>query len=379
MRLGVNMAILEQLRCENCGAPLNVYIPFRRATCEHCGSNYYLDNIQTLSDTNGILADNPKDIEIIRDELSSPLSMIDMPDPYIIKQAVCLIAGVSFMTGKSYEMYGFGYDGLEDSFTYDPKELKRAKSSRGHRNFAKREFTLSDRDRLDKLPDILAEKSRTGLNKRQRLLDGLSDLPYLKVEEISKTITPQGFTNEAVAVHCVRHKLICKMPLITPHFLPAYYPEIVSRYSQIKNHPAIDVISSELAKCINNLSLCVSSNVILKYSYSTTGCGMRVQSWDTLEGAADLVFSNSVNFHSVGMENLDFKDFCTSNAVGLAVLSKVFDNTIKNGRLMIDLSPNESVPARDSLYLLNKSLVLKDEIVIALKYLEHAEKRYAKW
>ena len=335
---------LQDTKCPNCGAKLCIYPSHSRATCQYCGSNYYIESPGSFdqSVSQSLPVDNPEKIKIVRDEGDYERELLPRSGIHecfiynaTLKKLLCLVSGVSYVTKKSYSIAGGKFwSNLSNSPLCDnyrePRGFHRPEKMYKSTELQHRKYMTDLRSTLTSLGIVFNEKTATYKN----------DLsPYTLFDA---------------------HSFTLQFPVISPSYFQKHFEEVYRKYNQIKDYEAVDTIVSVMSSEINTIK---------QHWDSETGFFFDVQSTEVLwkgYGAAFRI-DNRIWFRQVKMDNIESETVIL--ALQIAIIEKLLNKTASNGKNMFDLDSRIYLYSNPDSY--DKGL--------RFRYLESCVREYKKW
>lgn len=350
---------ITELKCKNCGAPLICYFNYNRATCDHCGSNYYLETTPKdfLPQSFDEIPSRTK-INYTYDGQNEPID-ISGDDIELITRQLCIIAGTSYMLKKNFNIkpiviesfYSPLNGNFSDNVLIDTPGFFFS-NKRPDPNYAT--HCMRNKEYIEK---YIKTMKAYGLDVADRILK--------KSEEAG-----QG---PHIHRYFDYHDIIATAPVITPTYFEQFFPEVNERLRKISQYPVIKKLASDIIKPVIVCNSSVVKRAIFAFHCFDDRCELELISYDApLNGP--IYSPNYTRFANYDMAPLDKSDFATYAAVEISLLAEIITLTQMDGKDVLGFEPKQPN------YLSSrKSDRLEAEDEITLKYLIRGEETYNKW
>ena len=334
---------MTDMKCDNCGATLKVYLPYQRATCEYCGCNYYLDMPTTPTGIPPQNKDNPVDIRFVRDESDKPLHIFNEMR-YIdwAKKYICFVSALAFILKKSYVLEQTEIGGQEyplgdlwDNYAFNERQLRKLIKALERSQYDH----ADDIQRFTDLPKDREEQARKNTQSMEHLRNTLRECG-LEAKEKATSVTNiinNGGKYGSVKQSFDQHSFTIADTIITPEYFQTHFGDVYAKYLKVKNREETQEIASQLAKAVNICNCSVVSGLRFIFELGARSCHLTVGSFRVFEINESI--DQHVMFNSFGMADLDLNDFTTYTAVGIAILDNIINNTKKDGKYVLDTKP----------------------------------------
>ena len=323
---------IKEYKCPNCGSSLEIYIPFNRAFCEYCNSNFIINNKLPTEST------LPNTISF-KTDVRNHISIITYDDE-TIKSALSIISGVSCIQGNNFDV-SIGYtDGEYDvknraekhSFSNDysiTTDLKTMKNKIYRHKWA--DFKASVRH----CSDSLNESGNRYINKICELFNYYGCSTTDRIEKTGKVVSFSNYAKLDTKNYCDRyivsvnysgtfHHLIGEV-CITPSYFCKYFSDIYDIYKSIQAKKELLLLAKHLSDHLidyysrNPDSECVvldvsSSSVCLKERFGDSANSI-----------------DRMNFHDIGMENLTESKEKVMIAITIVLITQMNKNGLNIG------------------------------------------------
>ena len=359
--MGIN---IQELKCKNCGGNLQLFLPYHRATCGHCGTNYFVEGKVEYSSQE--LIDSPINIQIIRDEKNEPIKLVDFkryedknegygfsksfgpnvsytydkscirgdrPCTFEVIDKLLYVAAMSFILKKCYRIEDIY---LSDSFitdlTVDEESIEYDFGGLFNRKI-KKECEILTKEKISTYSKIVNEYFEN--RDKEYNAYGIKVVDAAKKDPISITTKPVYYNDklENCFYGIGKEKTSkLKFPIIDPTFFRCFFSDEYDKYESVKNMNVIESITSIFAEKINLASLNYIGSMEIYIECNKDDCRFMI-SKNSKASPIDYL-----SFHQFGMDNLPNE--LTRNAVHIAIIHGVIEKTRKNGQFMLDLQPD---------------------------------------
>jgi len=373
---------IQECKCKNCGNPLHLYLPYRNATCEYCGTNYYvegnLDTNGSLNALSSVYGDNPIKVEVVRDEGTSELEIDDkvriyglynyrsffFPDFKYIIDRLQLISAIAFLLKKSYK--------LKDTYLSSQKYY-----GDSHIPYYVTSYSvvygfnpglLKDKNTKKRVEEIINSSkeyytAQLTINRWKKYSINV-DNRQGSVERYRLYVPWRNVISHEVCLDFSTYKPYLVYPIITPNYFTKYFSGLNSKYNMVKDKPIIGMIANGIIPYVAKKG----------FSFACDGCKVFVYCPKAIR----------FDFHQFGMDYTS--DKMTINAISIAILERVLDGTKKEGLYMHDFvglkNSDEFYGESPEMRLRNIGESVDYEIIkpyFEFKYLERINKKYGSW
>ena len=347
---------LKEIKCKNCGATIEIYAAYKKATCKYCGSNYIVDLQKTINANTVECASLDENlisfITSIKEGESIPLSLNKklIRRTGEIKKAVCFIATMSYILKRSYKIYPFRLKNDGEPFEHrylngnvgklvNEFEWKRLSAFKPYdtdmilfQNIKK--IDARNSDFIKKLVDELIKLGFTVEDQKKECKSELHEHTLDPFQDMKE--------KECYALgKCTIHELLIQCPIITPDYLEIHFKDVYDKYNQLKDRDEIEGISDELAELIINYNTKECNGIKFGYSIYSQSCSLaQCNDYNSIIGKPETLVD--VIFKNYGMA--DIPNDLVKYAVSIAILEKLFLKTMVDESFVFDIDSGSVIP-----------------------------------
>lgn len=414
-RVGLN---LQELKCQNCGGKLDIFLAIGRATCKYCGANYLVSG--NIDNNSPKVYDSPTGVDIVRCDEDKPITLFDFQNwiledrPYYsigpddcgasgenkfyfkknrpsfeeVSLQLELLSGVSFVLKKSYvvKMVPLANYRIRN-ISADPKSIKEVEKESKWDYLNRRVYGKDALQRISERSEYI-RKNVENENLAYGRLDLKVQEEFVKKEYGTVCYFPYYDKSQYKAFRSVfktedEGKLCIKgscdvysynlvFPIITPDYFERHFLQTIHKYESIKDYPAVEQIAGIISNFIARSSISKFGNIIFRYNCVEKN---RIE-WSCESSPGEV---NYIRFHDFGMD--DIEDQLTKKALFLALFQKLVEKTKKDGKYMLDLDDNCFLWDNYYGYIGSYSSGCFSTYFpgVKIKYMEVKEKKYNSW
>lgn len=269
-----------------------------------------------------------------------------------IRIFTCFVAGLSHCLNRNYVIDSTqlsGWGGV-NSYNYrDNYDIVDKKAYEKRIKYLRKYGSAEQLSTLENLPEERARGSKANAANMEKIRTAIREVGLELKETVTRTTENSGSFRGGVDETFDQHAFTIAEKTVTPEVFRTVFRDVYDRYEQLKNLEEIKTIASDLSQPVIRCHELYIKGLQFLFKHRLNGSEICAAS-PYITADHKLVGSKSLMFKSLGMANLpDWnKDFATYAAVGIAILEKIFNYTMKDGQYVLDIGLTRVSSTNDS-------------------------------